>query len=221
MLDVIIQTMNLGPEGAPLDNARLIPMSERCSGMVYGFSGRPDTAVRFTDEFGYGQDERSQKYLAFEGLKRAGKLFAELQGKYGIETVGFRPVVARFGSQNIGGMIVSDKINGEFHEEGAELPANRRPAAQRLLSRLSRYIVDKHRTQEPFLSDIASLEQYLYMPEKDEFVLVDIDPYIDTSANWERLFFEHTEEWAKHTLDGYEFADWQQDMRASLELDRG
>ncbi len=173
--------------------------------------------VHTTAEFGYRDpDDMSMKYdnstrTHLEGLKRARELFAELTDVYGVSHAGFAPVVGTHDDGNTVGFVASSFVEGESCVDPGvgKIPDHQKPAAKKLLDKLTVYATDKHQKDEEALTDIFKLEQYKYVPDKDEMILVDTDPLYN--GEWGGIIANRDlPPIARQVLDREELNDWYQ-----------
>lgn len=186
---------------------------------LFGHRDNTGQVIRWSDEFGYGQKRPEKTQTVHEGLKKAKDLFEELTDKYRIATAGFYPVVGHFRERNVGSIIVSKWAEGEgpiIEEDGRSrierATEEQKPAARLLFNKLTGYLTYKVQKGEPFLSDIGLLSQYRYNPNKDDFVLIDVDPYFDTGPESALLMIKQMKAWAPSVLDQNELTNWSRGM---------
>lgn len=185
----------------------------------------PNAYVRFNSKYAYEhetEDPQTAKLPPLEkalvNIKEARRLFTELQDKYGIEHAGFYPAIVETKDKGIGNMVVSTDIVGWQRSDEA-IPPEELPAARQLFGKLTTYMIDKNRSGENQLSDIASISQYIYQPEKDEFVLADTDPYFDSDIETRQTFYLDLQAWGQTILSPDEFKEWQTAVPQELHVE--
>lgn len=147
-------------------------------------------------------------------LLQTKKLLEELPDKYGIDVVDFYPIVGHKQGRNIGSIVVSNFIDGKkfgVNRLAEQLTDEEQRAAVSLLYRLTNYVKDKHNKQEPFLSDIGSIEQYMYNPETANFVMNDPEAKYGEGYAAEGMMLSNMSLWAKGLLPHDEFVEWHSD----------
>lgn len=204
------------------------------SNVLFEHAVQPDSLIRIHTEFGIDQDNPVS--ATYEGLRKSRELFTELESNYGIKHAGFHPVIGELPSGDTAGYIVSDKIEGYAYKndpgqdktdylETLIIQPEHIPAAIALLQSLSDYWTDKVSTGDDMLTDIFSIDQYIYDPTTDEFVLVDMDPYfVDKSQMKDELQSQmvigysghRLQELAETVLDPRDLEVWQKGMGPAL-----
>lgn len=168
----------------------------------------------------HGKNEAMELELTLQGLVLARELFRELEGDYGIPTVGFTPLVGRDNIEPYrpAVFVVSRKIRNAYTpalDPVAEpLPGSMMPAGRELVYKLSTYIKRKCVGQEPMLDDVFKPTNYLYDYDAGKFVLADMDPWLLDDGGFdpsERYMWLH--DLAAQCLSLEEFNDWLQEMQ--------
>jgi hypothetical protein len=186
--------------------------------------------IRTNIEFGLEKDDPVGETIT--GLRKSIKLYDELEKSYSIPHAGFRPIVGEINSGEIGAYILTDKIEGYGYRppEGQEksefletlrLRPEHTTAGTKLLQNLSDYWTDKVQNEHEMLTDIYSIDQYIYDQATNKFVLVDMDPFfVDNSqikdASEVQAMKIYTtaklQTLAASTLDLHELELWQRAM---------
>ena len=205
--------------------------SSEWSPVLHEHSAHPDTLIRTHGEFGF--DEEDPIAATTEGLRESIKLFTDLENNYGIRHAGFQPVIGQLPSGHVGAYIITDKIEGHSYRpepsqeksdylESLRLNPEHIPAGIALLQSLSSYWKDKVGNRDAMLTDIFSIDQYVYDQSNDKFVLVDMDPLF---ANETKMNDEIESQWvltytankleglAKSLLDSHELEVWEKSMK--------
>ena len=198
---------------------------------VYEYKPNPETVMRLSSSFAHNlpeDDEKAfelmnslsqdeKKMIVFNNIKEAKELFSEIEDSYGIKTAGFSPAVVEDDLYGRGELVVSKKINGKTIGETDNLSPDEKVAGRELLYKLTSYITEKSKSGEPFLSDISPLRQYVLQEDSNEFVLVDMDPFVDACTP-ERLhsFAFQLEEWAVRVLEDNEYSVWRDHLYKQL-----
>ncbi len=201
------------PEHLPLDLEHLEPKSS--TGLTMrGRNGR-----------GHDKGVRTGSVQAFDGIRdghevddlvdrlsKVRSLFKELKDDFHVPHAGFEPIIGHYRDRQIGYVAVSDYKDGIESTSDHALAEVARPAARRLLFNLTNYLLTKHASEELFLSDIGHIGQYIYEPDQDEMILVDMDPYASSGYAAEGMMLSNMNLWAKDVLEPEEFAAWHRDM---------
>lgn len=208
-------------KNAPLQPEKLQLDPSSTTGVRYFHADKPGTVIKTTGDFeyddeGYAYSGEELKNETVKGLRKAKQLFRELTDDYKVKTAGFEPVMGHTYERNVGAIYVTAKIAGESYSPTDTIPDDKLPAAQQLLKRLTRYLLDKHTEEGQFLSDIGSIEQYVFDPESQDFVLVDIDPYISQGYKAEGNMLSNMSIWATRVLQPEEFEAWHSEMVAQI-----
>jgi len=173
------------------------------------YKNGPDVMIRPSFEFGFGEVDINKKHkITYEGLKEARELFVELEERYGVENIGFKPVVIDHPKRGVGSLIVSPKFSGEFYDNNEVLMGTKLNAAKDLLGKLSSYFVDKQMNNERYLSDVFDLRQYGYNRESQKYILLDVDPYIEDHNTLPLLNDDPLVLFAKKVLEPEEYPSW-------------
>ncbi len=198
---------------APIDVDKLSPMNS--SDLLFEHPATPNKIVRFSSEFGFGEEGEAQIAATLEGLKTVQGLYSELESAYSIKTAGFYPSVTQTNRGGAETMIVSNRVEGRGFTSNDMLPDDIKPAAAKLFDNLSAYISSKRTQNQPFLSDIFGIEQYVYDEKQQDFVLVDTDPYYGENAGNDTKYAWSLHElatWAGQVLDPEAIKNWQEKM---------
>lgn len=192
---------------------------------LYTSESHPNTFVRLSEQEFEGNDGwgyEPLKPINFETVKEARELFKELNGKYDIQTVEYHPAIFESTENKLGkgALIASNFIRGEVFTDGAveerKVPSYATEAGKQLVNNLTKYLLDKNASKEPFLYDIFRLSQYTFTDGK--FVLHDVDPMIvdakkDPLGVTLEMRFSMLTDMAKQFLPDEEFRNWLSDAR--------
>lgn len=211
---------------------------KKMSLFLYEHPSMPNHVIREVGGYSFNQNRQDALANTHKALVEGKKLFTDLEDTYGVKHAGFMPVVGESDKHDkTSGYIVSRKINGfaykrpkvsnelEDRDVVAEILPEHKPAAEALLTKLSKYYVDKGNSGEAFLDDIFSIEQYIYteptVEQPDgEFVLVDLDPpeMGDEDSNISPVYAgRNLNNLAGSILEPTDFASWQQDIQEQLQ----
>lgn len=170
-------------EGDPFKRAPFAGQRTHLNRRVFEINGDTNRGiiVHAGKEFSYG---RLNSDSTLEGLMQARALFQELDEKYGVKHAGFQPVVGEVGGE-VGEYIVSAKIDGlpMASPDDVPIPEVAYASVRELLGRLGTYLDHKSKQSEPGLTDIFRLEQYVFKPDSQQLILVDVDPYFAEGAS--------------------------------------
>ena len=225
-----VYLMNSLPN-SPFQSGEII--SSELSTVLYEHAAHPDKLIRQHIEFGL--EEANPIEATLNGLRKSIELFNDLESNYGIAHVGFQPVIGELPSGDVAAYIVSDRIDGygympapdqekKTYLENLTIKPEHKPAGIALLQSLSDYWTDKVANHKDMLTDIFSIDQYVYEPTSGEFVLVDMDPlFAETSqmkdeveSQWVLTYTGNKlQTLAKALLDSHELEVWQKEMAAT------
>ncbi len=208
-------------------------------GELYTSAKHPDTFVRlYRDDINDDETEYLRlREIDADTLRLSKQLYDELTKEYGIETakVNSALIPSTKSKSGRGVLIASNVITGEIYTsadlELGEFPESIVRPGKKLVSRLTRYLLDKYRSGDPYLYDIFRIDQYAAKDGK--FVLFDVDPMIVDQAELEKMqqdkpgrtnyrdFMAETRllgltDMAKAFLDPDDFRQWQSDSRKAL-----
>lgn len=193
-------------KNAPFRPEKFDNLPEAPDKMLYKYGDK--NVIRGNGEFGFGKTKKEKRQLTQVGLVAARKLFTELEDNYGIKTAGFAPVVGHYRDSDVGAIIVSRRIDGEHYKPSEKLEGDKAKAAKNLLGKLTTYLLDNHTKQVDFLTDVGSLEQYVYKPSSKEYILADTDPYFGQGYVEEGMMLSNISSWARQILEPNEFEQW-------------
>lgn len=171
----------------------------------------------------YGLRENRLPHVQTEAVL-ARELFDELEQTYRIPHAGFMPFVFKSGDFKSSGRprmgIVSSFIEGEVLEDKGDIsnPAHKQ-AATELLYKLTDYVTAKFEKDEPMLTDIFKLSQYVFDEKRREFVLIDTEPYIEEDEYYKHFVtVKYLRPFAERVLDKQSLQAWGDRMQPLEEL---
>lgn len=150
----------------------------------------------------------------------------ELDVMYGIPNAGYVPFFLKakdtlgIDSDNLQVAVYSPDIAGaKVSREDTERNPVYRQAATELLGQLSKYVYDKYASDESMLTDIFSLEQYVYSDLRRKFVLKEVCSEVKDDEYYKHeAVVMHLEPLAALLLDPQEYTVWADDMQPLLEF---